>query len=313
MNVLVTGGTGYLGRAVVHALQAAAHEVVLFARGASRSGLAVRAVDGDVRDLPALRRAADGCDAIIHSAALVAVWRRRARDFDDVNVGGLTNVLAAARDAGVARVLYTSSFLALPPGGLDRAPAWNDYQRTKALADHVADEAVRRGAPLVRLYPGVIYGPGPATDGNLLGRMVSDHLQGRLPGVVGAQRIWSFAYVDDVAAAHVAALTNGVTGRRYLLGGEDAPQMRAFEIVRQQTGRPLPRRLPAWAASIAAFGDELRASWFGATPMLTTGTLEILLRDWPLGHALAAEELGYRVTPLEQGVSRVLAAIEATP
>ena len=60
-------------------------------------------------------------------------------------------------------------------------------------------------------------------------------------------------------------------------------------------------------------GRALRASWFGATPMLTTGTLEILLRDWPLGHALAAEELGYRVTPLEQGVSRVLAAIEATP
>jgi NAD+-dependent farnesol dehydrogenase len=309
MNVLVTGGTGYLGRAIVGALVAAGHGVVLFSRAATASGLPVRAVDGDIRDLAALGRAAGSCDAIIHSAALVAVWRRRARDFDDVNVGGLANIIAAARHHGITRVLYTSSFLALPPGGLDRPPAWNDYQRTKASADYLADDAVAGGAPIIRLYPGVLYGPGPATDGNLVGRMIADHLRGRLPGVVGADRIWSFSFVGDVADAHVAALTRGVAGRRYLLGGEDAPQMRVFDIVRRITGRARPRRLPSWAASGAAFADELRAGWFGATPVLTTGTLEILLRDWPLGHALAAEELGYRVTPLEDGVAQVVSGL----
>ena len=313
MNVLVTGGTGYLGRAIVGALQAAGHGVVVYSRAASQSGLAVRAVDGDVRDADALTRAAAPCDAIIHGAALVAVWRRRARDFDDVNVGGLSNILTAARRAGIGRVLYTSSFLALPPGGLDHPPAWNDYQRTKASADHVADTAVEQGVPLVRLYPGIIYGPGPATEGNLVGRMIADHLNGRLPGVVGADRIWSFSFVSDVAAAHVAALTAGVPGRRYLLGGVNAPQMRVFDIVRALTGRPQPRRLPAWAASGAAFADELRASWFGATPVLTTGTLEILLRDWPLGHALATDELSYAVTPLEAGVARVVSGLGAAP
>ena len=313
MQVLVTGGTGYLGRAVVGALVAAGHDVVVFSRTATTSGLPVRAVDGDVRDLGALGRAAASCDAIIHSAALVAVWRRRSRDFDEVNVGGLANILAAARHCGIARVLYTSSFLALPPGGLDRPPAWNDYQRTKASADHLAESAVEQGVPLIRLYPGVIYGPGPVTDGNLVGRMIADHLRGRLPGVVGADRIWSFSFVGDVASAHVAALTRGVPGRRYLLGGEDARQMRVFDIVRTLTGRAQPRRLPAWAASGAAFADELRATWFGGTPMLTTGTLEILLRDWPLGHALAAEELGYRVTPLEDGVAQVVHGLTAAP
>ena len=311
MQVLVTGGTGYLGRAMVGALVAAGHGVVLFSRAATASGLAARAVDGDIRDLAGLRRAAESCDAIIHSAALVAVWRRRSRDFDEVNVGGLANILAAARHCGITRVLYTSSFLALPPGGMERPPAWNDYQRTKATADTLADDAVAGGVPIIRLYPGVIYGPGPVTDGNLVGRMIADHLQGRLPGVVGADRIWSFSFVGDVAAAHVAALTRGVPGRRYLLGGDDAPQMRVFEIVRALTGRPLPRRLPAWAASGAAFADELRATWFGGTPMLTTGTLEILLRDWPLGHTLAAEELGYRVTPLEDGVAQVVNGLAA--
>ena len=313
MNVLVTGGTGYLGRAVVEALGANGHRVVLFARAASQSGLPVEAVDGDIRDAAALGRAAASCDAIIHSAALVAVWRRRRREFDDVNVGGLANVLAAARQCGITRVICTSSFLALPPRGMDAPPAWNDYQRTKAAADRLADAAVQQGSPLIRLYPGVIYGPGPATEGNLVGRMVADHLAGRLPGIIGADRIWSFSFVDDVAAAHVAALTRGVPGRRYLVGGEDAPQMRVFDIVHALTGRPRPRRLPGWAASVAACADELRAQWFHATPLLTTGTLEILLRDWPLGHALASEELGYRVTPLEDGVARVVAGLAPRP
>ncbi|MCX6549835.1 MAG: NAD-dependent epimerase/dehydratase family protein [Acidobacteria bacterium] len=302
MKVLVTGGTGYLGRSLVTSLRAAGHTVVLYARTASASGLPVHAVDGDIRDASRLDAASDGCEAILHTAALVAVWRPRRDDFDEVNVAGLRNVLAVAKRRGVTRVLCTSSFLALPPAGLDQAPAWNDYQRTKAEADRLADMAVSQGAPVIRLYPGVIYGPGPATDGNLVGRMIADHLRGRLPGVIGASRIWSFAYLEDVAAAHVAALTAGVSGRRYLLGGENAPQMRIFDIVHEVTGRARPRRIPDWAASIAAAADELRAACFRTMPVLTTGTLEILLKDWPLGHALASEELGYSVTPLDAGI-----------
>jgi farnesol dehydrogenase len=313
MKVLVTGGTGYLGQAVVKALHAAGHEIVLYGRTARSSGLPGAAVDGDVRDGAGLLAAASGCEAILHGAALVATWRPRSRDFDEVNVGGLMNVLDAARRLGIARVLYTSSFLALPPDGLDATPRWNDYQRTKAAADRLAEAAVSRGAPLVRLYPGIIYGPGAATEGNLVGRMVADHLNGRLPGLIGAGRIWSFSYVEDVAAAHEAALRVGVPGRRYLLGGENAPQMRVFDIVQAITGRRRPRRIPDWVAAPAAFLDELKASWLGLTPLLTTGTLEILMRDWPLGHALAAEELGYRVTPLAEGVGRVVQAIQAAP
>jgi farnesol dehydrogenase len=311
MRVLVTGGTGYLGRAVVGALVASRHDVVLYGRTASASGLPATAIDGDIRNAARLCDAAKGCDAVLHSAALVATWTRCSRDFDDVNVGGLRAVLDAAGRHGIGRVLYTSSFLALPPAGLDAAPEWNDYQRTKAAADILADAAVRQGSPIVRLYPGVIYGPGAATEGNLVGRMVADHLAGRLPGVIGGDRIWSFSFVDDVAAAHVAALQAGTRGARYLLGGVNAPQMRVFDIVAQLTGRPRPRSIPGWLASPAALADELTALWFRRTPLLTTGTLEILLRDWPLGHARATEELGYRVTPLEEGVARVVKTVLA--
>jgi nucleoside-diphosphate-sugar epimerase len=314
VKVLVTGGTGYLGGAVVEALRAKGHDVVVYARTATANAgdrAHVSAIDGDIRDSARLTDATRGCHGLIHLAALVAVWRRDRHEFDRVNVDGLRHVLGAARTNGLARIVSVSSFLAFAPSALEQTPDWNDYQRTKASADTLADAAVAAHAPLVRLYPGVIYGPGRRTEGNLVGRMIWDHLAGRLPGVVGGDRIWSFAYVDDVAAACVAALEHGRVGERYLLGGEDAPQMRAFEIVRTLTGRPLPRRLPGWLAAIGAAADELRAAWGGGPPLLTTGTLEILLRDWPLGSGLARADLAYRVTPLVDGVRAIVRDWEA--
>ena len=107
MRVLVTGGTGYLGRAIVRALMTRGHEPVVFARGASTAGLPARAIDGDVRDRAALAAAVRGCDALCHAAALVRLWRPDAREFHDVNVTGLRNALEAARDGRpVARRLH---------------------------------------------------------------------------------------------------------------------------------------------------------------------------------------------------------------
>ena len=309
MRVLVTGGTGYLGRAVVNALSARGHQLVIFARSATRAGLPGAAIDGDIRDRAALERAAAGCDAISHSAALVSIWRRRREDFDEINVGGLRNVLAVAGAARIPRVLYTSSFVALPPRGRTEPLLANDYQRTKVIADRVADEAVRDGAPLVRVYPGVVYGPGSFTEGNLVGRLIADHLKHKLPGLVGPENRWSYGYVEDVAAGHCAALERGRVGGRYALGGENAPQRRVFEIVQQLTGRRPPPRIPFPAAALLGAAEELRVNLFGGTPLLTRGAVEIFRHDWSLDSSDAIRDLGYTLTPLVTGVSRTLESI----
>lgn len=313
MNVLVTGGTGYLGRAIVRALAARGHDLVIFARRASRSGLPGAAVDGDVRDRAALERAARGCDAICHSAALVSIWRRRREDFDEINVGGLQNVLAVATAHGLARVLYTSSFVALPPRDMTVPLEANDYQRTKVAADRIADEAVRDGCPVVRVYPGVVYGPGTSTEGNLVGRLITDHLKGRLPGLVGPERPWSYAYVDDVAAGHCAALERGRTGGRYALGGDNVPQRRVFEIVEQLTGKRPPPRIPFPVADALGAAEELRVTLFGGTPLITRGAVEIFRHDWSLDSSDAVRDLGYTITPIAEGVRRTVASIAGGP
>jgi nucleoside-diphosphate-sugar epimerase len=306
MKVLVTGGTGYVGRAIVRALVRQDHACVVFARAASGSGLPGRLIDGDVRDRAALDRAAEGVDAICHAAALVSIWRARRADFDEVNVGGLENALDVCHARGLARLVYTSSFLALPPTDGTMRGATNDYQRTKVAGLALARAAAARGVPIVSMVPGVIYGPGTATEGNLVGRLVHDHLAGRLPGIVGADKVWSFAYVDDVAAAHVAALTSGDTGREYVLGGDNAPQMQLFEILRRLRGTALPRRIPFGLASALGYVEERRAGLFGRPPLLTRGTVEIFRHDWPLDSTESIQTLGYAVTPLGQGLPRLL-------
>jgi farnesol dehydrogenase len=310
MKVLVTGGTGYLGRAVVNALAARGHELVIFARSASRSNLPGTAIDGDIRDAAAVEHAAAGCDAISHSAALVSIWRRRREDFDDVNVGGLRNVLTAAARLQTPRLLYTSSFVAIPPRDRTTPLVANDYQRTKVAADRLADEAVGEGRPLIRVYPGVVYGPGSFTEGNLVGRLIADHLKHRLPGLVGPEHRWSYAYVDDVAAGHCAAIERGRIGGRYLLGGENAPQRRVFEILQQLTGRRPPPRIPFPVADLLGAVEELRVALFGGTPLLTRGAVEIFRHDWSLDSSEAISELGYRLTPLADGIAGTLRSIQ---
>lgn len=309
MKVLVTGGTGYLGQAVVRALAARGHIPVVFARSAGGHTLPGVAAAGDIRDRAALDRAAEGCEAICHLAALVSVWRSRAGEFDEVNVGGLRNVLAVADARRLAPIVYTSSFLARPPAGSPDALRSNDYQRTKLDAERVAADAAAAGAPIVRLYPGVLYGPGTLTEGNLVGRLIADHLAGRLPGIIGADRLWSYAYVDDVAAAYVAVLERGITAGQFALGGENLPQMRTFEILRDETGTRLPRRIPYAVADALGIAEEARARLFGATPRLTRRTVEIFRHDWPLDSTAAGRALGYTITPLREGLVRTIAAL----
>ena len=309
MRVLLTGGTGYLGRAIVRALAARGHEPIVFARHATRAGLPGHAIDGDVRDRGALAAAARGAEALCHTAALVSVWRKDPREFADVNVGGLENAIAVAHERQCSRLVYTSSFLALPPAGHTAPLDANDYQRSKAAADRTARRARDAGVPIVVLYPGVIYGPGLLSAGNLPGRLLADHVAGRLPGVIGADRIWSFAWVDDVAAAHVAALERGPLGGTYQVGGENAPQIALFERLRVLRGVALPRRLPYWLAEAVGTLDEGRARLTGQPPRLTRRTVQIFRCDWPLDSGAACRDLGYQVTPLDQGLAATIAEL----
>lgn len=315
MRILLTGGTGFLGGRIGEALLAAGHDVAVLVRPGSprKPPAGTRPVSGDVADPGTVRGAAAGCDAIVHSAAVVKMWVRDRSVFDAVNVGGLRNVLAS----GAPRIVYTSSFIALgPTDGSVAAETWkipgrvphNDYERTKAAALEVARDATARGAPLVTLFPGVVYGPGTLTDGSLVTKTVGDFLKRKLPGILGAgDRRISYAYIDDVVRGHVLALERGRPGAEYILAGENRTTIELLEILSRLTGiAPPSRRIPFVAAEMVGWMQRMRANLTGREPEITDEVVRIYRREWAYDSSRAIAEIGYTITPFEEGLRRTI-------
>jgi farnesol dehydrogenase len=323
MKVLITGGTGFLGRRIVSEL-AQRHDVRLLVRPTASRNRFPPATDfaaGDVTDRASVERAAAGCDAVVHAAALVKILAPPS-DFDRINLGGIENVLRAAEASGtVAKVVYVSSFIALGPtengpGGLLDETAdiqertWiNDYERTKALADRRARRAIDEGAPLNVIYPGVIYGPGEMTEGNIVVRHILDLIRRKLPGLIGSpDRRWNYVFVDDVARGVALALEKAPAGGRYVLGGENVRLGDFYALVEKLTGVPVPkRRIPDGIASAAGALQKGWARLTGGTPKLTPDLVEIYRHDWAYRSDRAVRELGYAPRPFAQGLAETLA------
>jgi len=327
MKVLLTGGTGFLGRRVAAEL-APRHELRLLVRPGSSRERFPAGVDfaaGDVTDRASLEQALEGCDAVVHAAALVKILAP-SEQFDRINVGGLENVLAAAETRGVGRIVYVSTFMALGPseggpgGELDEsAPAedrtWiNDYERTKTWADRRARQAIAEGAPLVVVYPGVIYGPGELTEGNIVVRHILDLLHRRLPALLGKpERRWNYVNVADAARGVALALEKAQPGTRYVIGGENVRQDRFYELVGGATGAKIPSmRMPD---SVARMSGAMMKTWArltGGTPKLTPDLVEVYRHDWAYRSNRAEAELGYTWRPLEQGLAETAAWLKET-
>jgi farnesol dehydrogenase len=319
MKVLVTGVTGFLGGRVAGGLASRGWNVRGLVRDPSRwesRPATAEVVEGDVTAADAVRRAVSGCDAVVHAAALVKVWARDRRDFDRVNVEGLRNVVEAARDAR-ARVVYTSSFIALGPSDAtprDESPPraggpfHNDYERTKWIADRYARHLGASGYPIVRLYPGVVYGPGALTAGNHVVGLLLQHARGRLAGLPGGGRgRLSFAFVDDVVAGFVAALEKAPQGSGYVLGGDNRSVRELFGAFERASGIRAPRRhVPFWIAALAGRAARWRAELTGVEPAVTDEVVAVYRRDWTYTSSRAESDLGYRITPLEQGIERTV-------
>jgi len=268
------------------------------------------------------------CGAVVHAAALVKILAPRA-EFDRVNIGGLDNVLAAAAEAEVSRLLYVSSFIALGPsesgpGGLLDETAeplrtgrrWiNDYERTKSLADAAARAAIARGVPLTVVYPAVIYGPGELTEGNIVVRHLLDLAHRRLPALLGRpERRWSYAFVEDVVEGIVAALERGAAGGRYVLGGDNVTLAEFYRLAGEIGGLRVPRaRMPDWLATASGSAMKLAARLSGTTPRLTPDLVEIYRHDWAYDSTRARCELGYTARPLTDGLATTFAWLRDRP
>ena len=316
-KIFLTGGTGYLGKHLVREFLQAGYEVLLLTRpGSDRRGLplgGVRYVEGDLTVPESFADVLHEVGAVVHSAGLVSAWERDRKRFERINVQGLRGLLEACANAHVARVLYTSSFFTLGPGG-DASPrnenqgvpvvGFNDYDRTKILAARVVEDYRRDGLDVVSVLPTVIYGPGARTQGNHVATILEDLLAGRLRGILGdGSQQWNYVYVDDVARGHRLALERGEAQRNYLLGGENRSLLEFLELAAELGGVDLPRRkLPFAVLGAVARWQVTRASLGGKSPDLTPGMVRAYRYHWAFDDQCAREELGYRSRSLRDGL-----------
>lgn len=319
MRIFVTGATGFLGHAIASELRRRGHDVTALVRSPGRVALApgVAEIRGAVEDPASYREALRGHDALIHAAALVKMWARDRSEFDRVNVQGTESLLRAAAEAGVPRLVAASSFMALGPstGGpplREDDPRrterhQNDYERTKHLADLRARAMIAEGLPLFVAYPGVIYGPGRMTEGNIVLRNVVRLLKGMPFGA--SIKTWSYAFVDDVAAGFVRLAEEGAPSRRYILGGDNRGGAEFYATLHEVSGVRPPRVMIPHALALASgWGEWMLAEIFGREPrLLTHEVARVYQEDWAYDSSRATGEIGFRVTPLSEGLARSVA------
>lgn len=314
-RVLVTGGSGIVGRALVERLIGDGRRVRALARSdraaATARELGAEPVRGDVLDEPSVLAAAEGCATVFHVAGVNAMCLRDPRPMLRTNVEGSATVVRAAARAGVGRVVYTSSASAIGEAsgtvGREDSPHRGSYlsayERSKHVAERLVFEtAARTGVDVVVVSPSSVQGPGRSTGS---ARLLLDAVNGRLPLVVNTTV--SIVDIADCTEGHLLAEALGRPGERYLLSGATVTIREALAVLRDVWGRPervwfAPAILARAGASVIGVGARL----LGRDPPVCPGSVRTLLHGHRYDGSRATRELGLSYTPLEDTIRRTL-------
>jgi len=329
-KAFVTGANGFIGTRLIEALVRRGQPVRALSRrpnprpipppglgwkdGGPLASPLVEWVRGDITDRDSLLRGMEGCTQVYHLAAHAKNWAPDPAIFDEMNIQGMRNVFDAAARQGVQRVVWTSTMLTFgpTPRGLvydEDSPRstdrfFADYDRTKTIAEQEALRRAAEGFPVVIVNPARVYGPGHLTEGNSVALLIDQYDRGQVPFLLNlGKNVGNWVFIDDVVQGHLLAMEKGRIGQRYILGGENASLKQFFRLIDQVSGRR-HFQVPVFRFSALAFAwfQKKRAEWFGIYPQITPGWVRMFLVDWAYSSEKAQRELGYRPTPLAEGL-----------
>jgi dihydroflavonol-4-reductase len=319
MRALVTGGTGFVGAHLVRTLLTRGYDVRCLVRASSRrdnlKALDVEFAEGDLRDFDSVKHAMKSCEAVFHCAADYRLWCREPAVIYDSNVRGTDNVLKAAFEQGVSRVVYTSTVGCLGlsnNGGFanENAPVSlddmiGDYKRSKFQAELNAREWAERGLPVVIVNPSTPVGdmdikPTPT------GKIIVDYLRGKMFGYV--ETGMNLIDVADCAEGHVLAAEKGRAGERYILGGPNLTLKEMFDLLGNITGIASPKmKVPHWVAETYAHVENfwsIRVA--GREPEVPVESVKLARKKMWFDPSRAVEVLGLPQHPIENALERAV-------
>jgi dihydroflavonol-4-reductase len=315
--VLVTGASGFVGSAVARKLAARGFKVRVLVRGSSPranvTGFDCEIAVGDMRDAASLPSAMKNVRYLFHVAADYRLWARDRNEIMENNREGTRNVMQAAKNARVERIVYTSSVATLKPTAgrdateRDRATietAIGYYKKSKVAAERVVEEMVAQGLPAVLVSPSTPIGPRDIKP-TPTGRIIVEAASGRMPAYLDTGL--NLVHVDDVAEGHLLALDKGRNGETYILGGQNASLAEMLAAIAQLEGRKPPRwQLPRGPLYPLAYAAEAVARITGREPFLTVDALDMSKHHMFFGSAKAEAKLGYRARPYVEALGDAL-------
>jgi nucleoside-diphosphate-sugar epimerase len=321
VKVFVTGGTGFIGGAVVRQLRARGDDVVALvrnpAKGAALEELGCTLIPGDLNDEPAIRSGMEGCDAVIHAAAVyeVGIPASERRSMREANVGGTERVLGAALEAGIPKVVYVSTvgvFGNTHGRVVDETyenPADNftsEYEKTKWEAHQVAKRLIGEGLPCVIVQPGGVYGPG---DESATGRLLDQFLEGKMPLIPFPELGICLTHVEDIAAGILLGLDKGKPGESYVISGPVTTVREAIGVVAAETGRKAPKHaMPTALMKLMTPFGALVGKVMNQPPNLRELIASADGVTFWANHDKATRELGYEPRGLQEGLRAMLEA-----
>jgi dihydroflavonol-4-reductase len=317
MTTLVTGAAGFLGSHVARQLVARGEDVRVLVRASSSNraiaDLSLQYVTGDLRDQASLARAMTGVQRVFHVAADYRLWSKNPQDIYDSNVGGTKNLVAAARYAGVQKLIYTSTVATI---AVDRPALPNEftdakldemvghYKRSKWMAEQEVLQAAKDGLPVVVAMPTTPVGPWDWKP-TPTGKIIVDFLNGKMPGYV--ETGLNFVGVEDCAAGHLLVAEKGKIGERYLLGAENLTLKQVLDSLAQLTGLPAPKfKIPHGLALGVAYAETAFSRLVGREPQIPVEGVKIAQHLMFVDCTRAQRELGFRAQPISAAFERAV-------
>jgi len=317
MTTLVTGAAGFLGSHVARQLVARGENVRVLMRPSSNnraiSDLSLEYVTGDLRDAASLERAMKDVKRVFHVAADYRLWARKPQEIYDSNVGGTKNVLAAAKNAGVEQLVYTSTVATI---AVDRPNLPNEatdarleemighYKRSKWMAEQEVLLAVKEGLPAIVAMPTTPLGPWDWKP-TPTGKIILDFLNGKMPGYV--ETGLNFVGAEECAAGHLLVAEKGKAGERYLLGAENLTLKELLEMIAEITGLSAPgMKIPHTVALGVAYVDTAFSRLLGKEPQIPVEGVKIAQHKMFVDCSRARQELGFAPGPVVAALERAV-------
>lgn len=320
MKTLITGASGFVGSAVMRQCLARGEDVRVLVRENSDRSLitkhSVEVVVGDLTNRASLEAALENCQHLYHVAADYRLWSRDPNELYQSNVDGTRNIMLAALQQGVERIVYTSSVATLglhadgSAANEDSPVSVNDmigdYKRSKYLAEREVDKlVVEQNLPAVIVNPSTPVGPGDIKP-TPTGQMILDAVTGQMPAYVDTGL--NIVHVDDVADGHLAAMDRGVIGERYILGSADMSLQEILTIIANTINQKPPSvKLPHNLVLPIAWCMERVASITGTPPRVTVSGVQLAKKRMFFSHAKASQHLGYVPRPADQALRDAVA------